>query len=261
MGQVLLKFNWSDLQRHPNVVSKALNDQDGLGAILLPCGRGQVPISTKKAAIMDFLPVIGYPIHVYKRKSLWKNIGVSLGPDLDRVGGTGDIPLHLDLVNASLPPDYIVFVCERPDANGGGINVVSPFRPSLNLLDKEFIDALSTTYIEEGSFYDLDHVGHHLERFPVIELGNKCIKWVRFTAKKSAIPLGANAELIENFHTSLRQQEVEVLLKAGDVLIVNQRLAAHGRKRLYGTQNEISEEKRRSLFQLFVRSANSSKYV
>lgn len=248
------RFDWAVLQERPRDVANALIDPEGNGTVLLVSPDGQGNLQEQRKLIIDFLPAIGEPILVYKKHALWKHIGVSLDVAPDRVGGIGDIPLHIDLVNASHPPDFVVFLSETGDMAGGGESVVSPFRTALESLDDRSLKELSSVLLKGGSFYDLDNVGVEVNPFPVLEICGKEVEWVRFSAKSNKEIFRGNREVLEQFQKLMIASEIEFELKRGEAMIINQRLVAHGRRRLGTGQNLVPVNERRSIYQLFVRA-------
>jgi Taurine catabolism dioxygenase TauD, TfdA family len=253
------RFGWADLQERPQAVAEALTNPTGNGAVLIAATSGeQESMASLKKRVMQFLPHIGEPILVYKQHELWKHIGVSLSLEPDRVGGIGDIPLHIDLVNASRPPDFIVFMSEREDEAGGGRSVISPFRPVLESLDDLSLEELSSIKLKEGRFFDLVNVGVEVNPFPILEMCGREIEWVRFSAKSRTTVFHGKIQALEKFQKLMIANEIEFDLKGGEALIINQRLAAHGRRRLGPVQDRIPGDRRRSLYQLFVRGNSHS---
>lgn len=247
------QFDWATLREKPQDVADALIDPMGNGTVLIASGQ-QEELSELKKRITDFLPNIGEPILVYKQYELWKHIGVSLEVESDRVGGIGDIPLHIDLVNASHPPDFVIFLSETDDSARGGQSVISPFRLALESLDDRSLKELSSVLLKEGRFFNLDNVGAEINPFPVLESRGKEIEWVRFSAKSRTEVFRGNVEALKKFQELMIANEIEFDLGRGEAVIFNQRLVAHGRRRLGPNQSEIPIDDRRSLYQLFVRA-------
>jgi alpha-ketoglutarate-dependent taurine dioxygenase len=171
----------------------------------------------------------------------------------DRVGGIGDIPLHIDLVNASHPPDFVIFLSETDDRARGGQSLISPFRPALEALDYHSLKELTSVLLKEGRFFDLDNVGVEINPFRVLEARGKEIDLVRFSAKSRTQVFHGNVEALEKFQKLMIANEIEFELERGGAVIFNQRLVAHGRRRLGPNQSQIPIDGRRSLYQLFVR--------
>ncbi|HKS29633.1 MAG TPA: TauD/TfdA family dioxygenase [Pyrinomonadaceae bacterium] len=253
-GGDIKRFDWASLRERAEDVAAALIDAEGHGAVLITSNDGRGNLQEQRESIIDFLPVIGEPILVYKQQALWKHIGVSLEVAPDRVGGIGDIPLHVDLVNASHPPDFVVFLSEAEDLAGGGKSVVCPFRPALEALDDHSLRELSSVLLKGGRFYDLENVGVEINPFPVLEIREGCVEWVRFSAKSNKEIFSGSRAALEKFQKLMTAHEIEFELNHGEAMIINQRLAAHGRRRLGPEQGHIPAKERRSIYQLFVRA-------
>lgn len=253
------QFDWLDLLERPQEVAAALIDASGNGAVRISSASGrQGNLSEQRKMLVDFLPNIGDPILVYKQYELWKNIGVSPEVAPDKVAGIGDIPLHIDLVNASHPPDFVLFLSEKEDSTGEGKSVISPFRPALESLDQCSLKELSSVQLKEGRFFDLANVGVEVNPFPVLEMCDGHVEWVRFSGKSKTEIFRGNAEALEKFQKLMIANEIEFEFKRGEAVIINQRLAAHGRRRLGPNQNEIPVGERRSIYQLFIRGNSHS---
>ena len=218
------------------------------------------PHEHTEAARTIIVGVFGMPIHVFDRWGLWKELGVSLDVAPHRASGTGYNPLHLDVVNAAIPPDVVCFYCERNDPFGGGSSIVSNLHRAWRTLDDDTISALSEPVYREGKFYELRSVGGDANPFPVVDqdAGRRCFgsdrPFFRFTAKMiSDLPEGRSRTAMIQFHRALDDIRWVVELQAGDLLMLNQWAVAHGRLALRGGQQSIHPHERRLIAQCFLR--------
>ena len=247
-----------DALNSPRELAELTSSPSGLGIVKIA-----FPDSTKAVALENFgdslveiLAAIGKPIRVYDRYDLWKPIGVNPQLQSDRAGGVGAIPVHIDLVNTTEPPDFVVFFCERSDASDGGQSVVAPFNAALERLPEKIVESLSEIRIREGKFFSLSNVGAELDPFPLLTYRDDRLEWVRYTGKSGAEIVEGNVESFVRLRHELEQVSIRFELEPGQAFIVNQHLAAHGRTAL-GPQQGIDAGRHRLLWQTFVRATTA----
>ena len=250
-------FSFDDILRRSQDLEEVLFRNPSLGFCYIRHTTGDTPeLLTQQNRIFQLLQEFCKPIIVYKRHGLWKAIGVDFNVEAERVGGTGQIPLHIDCVNSTLPPDIVGFYCARLDAHGGGETLVSNFYDALSELSDTELSSLVECKIEEGRFFDLSNIGTEYNPFPLLEWDNKGIRWVRYTGKfreqlKTKAPLA-----FRKFEDLLKKKSYRFLIKNGDILLINQHYASHGRLPLGPHQQIIHEKKHRLLYQIFGRVNN-----
>ncbi|HEY1703588.1 MAG TPA: TauD/TfdA family dioxygenase [Trebonia sp.] len=199
---------------------------------------------------------VAVPFQPFQRWPLWKEIGTSLDADPGRSTGTGYNAFHMDLVNAARPPDYTTLLCVRPDPLGGGQSILSDARAAASRLSPSSRALLADRAYRYGSFYELSDVGEEYTPFAVLDSDPDDAGFVRFTAKMLNAPgideahAGAAGELAGH----LAEGQVSLMLRRGDVLIVNQHRVMHGREPLGPGQEAVPPADRRLLLQLFLRS-------
>ncbi|MEV0442932.1 TauD/TfdA family dioxygenase [Streptomyces spectabilis] len=196
------------------------------------------------------------PLRAFDRWPLWKPLGTNLDIEPTRAAGTGYHPLHLDIVNATRPPDYSTLLCVRPDPCGGGASLTASLRRAVARLSQTERDLLAQPAFHAGDFFDLTGVGEELNPFPVLDQLRSDDGFVRFTARMLADmnprdPLTSAARALER---ELIADQGRFMLQRGDLLIVNQHLTAHGRERLGDGQQQIPAEQRRLMWQMFLRA-------
>lgn len=208
-----------------------------------------------KEFALNILAKYANPIVVYNNHGIWKKIPVDINVNPEKVGGTGYIPSHIDCVNATNPPDYVAFYCEREDPLGGGISILSNFLKAALEMQKEHQLELSQTFLREGAFFNLSNIGREYNPFPIIQYAdNGTIKWVRYTGKRHDIESEVNMEILSEFKRLVEKNTKRIMLRTGSMLIVNQHIVGHGRMALGKGQNEINIDMRRCLWQMFYRS-------
>ncbi|MET8506875.1 TauD/TfdA family dioxygenase [Streptomyces sp. NPDC004787] len=202
-----------------------------------------------------FAAAVAVPFSPFPRWPLWKDIGVKVDKDPGKSSGIGYNAFHMDLVNATRPPDYTTLLCVRPDPLGGGPSILSDAHAAVARLSDNTRALLAETAYHYGAFFDLYGVGDEYKPFPILggALGEG---FVRFTAKMlERSELGqAHAEAARELAEELVRGQVSFLLQAGDYLIVNQRRFLHGREALQSGQEKVPVADRRLLLQLFLRT-------
>ncbi|MCG7202350.1 TauD/TfdA family dioxygenase [Streptomyces arenae] len=213
----------------------------------------------QKAATV-ILSWLATPLRAFDKWPLWKPIGTNLAIDPMRATGSGYNPLHIDVVNATQPPDYSALLCVRPDPRGQGYSLVSQLRRAVERLSDDERALLAEAVYADGAFYALTGVGDDYNPFPVLDGLPLAEGFVRFTAKM--LP---DMDLSDPHTSAARALERELIaeqqrfrLDSGDLIIVNQHLCVHGREPLGPEQEYVPEEYRRLLWQMFLRSAKAA---
>ncbi|MGA4960423.1 TauD/TfdA family dioxygenase [Streptomyces lavendulocolor] len=204
---------------------------------------------------------VAVPFSPFPRWPLWKDIGVKVDKDPGKSSGIGYNAFHMDLVNATLPPDYTTLLCVRPDPLGGGPSILSDAHAAVARLSESSRALLAESGYHYGTFFDLHGVGEEYKPFPILDGSNPGDGFVRFTAKMlERSQLGqAHANAVKELAEELVRGQVSFMLQPGDYLIVNQRRFLHGREALHSGQETVPVADRRLLLQLFLRApANDS---
>lgn len=196
---------------------------------------------------------IADPIRVFGRiASLWKALSVDLARPPDRSGGIGRLPLHQDFVNATNPPDVVCIYCANPDPLGGGQTIIAPLNGIERELDADVASILSHRAFVDGTVRDLENVGDDINPFAVLNPG--AVFPVRYTghllgSEKSPERRRALDQLADR----LAARAVARLLDVGDLCLIDQRRALHGRLPLGGSQSMLPPHRRRRLMLSYAR--------
>jgi Taurine catabolism dioxygenase TauD, TfdA family len=202
--------------------------------------------------LLCFCSIFGIPLRVFDRWPMWKPLGVSFEVGPQRATGVGLNPLHIDVVNSRFPPDYVAFFCDRVDPLGGGQTLIGNLLSAYKSLSTEALKILSDPHFVEGAFYDLTGVGSEYNPFPIIDM-NSTPPRIRFTAKmRYDLSNADDRNAFDEFATLLRSRQSIFLLEAGDLIVINQWVAAHGRLPLGEGQRDLSLENRRLIRQCFM---------
>ncbi|GAA0935064.1 TauD/TfdA family dioxygenase [Nonomuraea longicatena] len=205
---------------------------------------------------LAFAAEVAVPFSPFPRWPLWKDIGVKVDKDPGKSSGIGYNAFHMDLVNATRPPDYSTLLCVRPDPLGGGLSILSDAHAAVARLPEDCRALLAESAYHYGTFFDLFGVGEEYKPFPILDGSDPDGGFVRFTAKMLVrSELGqAHAEAARELSEELVRGQVSFMLRPGDYLIVNQRRFLHGREALRSGQESVPVGDRRLLLQLFLRS-------
>jgi hypothetical protein len=202
--------------------------------------------------LLGFCSLFGIPVRVFDRWPMWKPLGVSFEVGPARATGVGLNPLHIDVVNSRFPPDYVAFFCDRVDPLGGGHSLISNLLGAWKALSPNSLRVLSDPHFSEGAFYELTGVGSEYNPFPILDMSTTPPR-IRFTAKmRYDLKETADREAFDEFLHLLQSQQKIFLLEAGDMVVVNQWVAAHGRLPLGEGQRAVPLERRRLIRQCFM---------
>lgn len=198
---------------------------------------------------------VAVPFSPFPRWPLWKDIGVKVDKDPGKSSGIGYNAFHMDLVNATRPPDYTTLLCVRTDPLGG-LSILSDAHAAVARLSENSRALLAETAYHYGTFFDLHGVGDECKPFPILDGSVPGKGFVRFTAKMlKRSELGqAHADAARELAEELVRGQVSFMLQPGDYLIVNQRRFLHGREALHPSQQSVPVANRRLLLQLFLRA-------
>lgn len=206
------------------------------------------------------LAEVARPFQPFRRWPLWKEIGTNLSAKPGLSTGTGYNAFHMDLVNATLPPDYTTLVCVQPDPLGAGASILSDAREAVSRLTPESRALLGDSAYRYGGFFDLADVGEEYAPFPVLDRDTEDRGFVRFTAKMLAESSldQEHARAARDLADQMVAGQRSYTLQRGDILIIDQHRWVHGRKPLGDGQHRVSPGNRRLLLQLFLRSAGAT---
>lgn len=222
-----------------------------LGNIADALGTGNQFLRVATAILAE----VAVPFQPFRRWPLWKEIGTNLDASPGLSTGTGYNAFHMDLVNATRPPDYAALLCIRPDPLGGGLSIISDARAAVSRLTPSSRALLADRAYRYGSFFELSDVGEEYKPFAVLDSEPADVGFVRFTAKMLAGPglEEAHASAARELAGQLVGGQISFILQRGDFLIVNQHRCVHGREPLGAGQEDVPPAARRLLLQLFLR--------
>lgn len=210
----------------------------------------------------SLLSSLGTLLSIYPSEGCWSDLGVRLDADPIRTHGTGENPLHVDLVDREFPPKYIALYCIRNDPHGGGATMLSDLWAACSELAEEDRSVLSEDRFSYWTDEGVHGVGDSLPTFPVLPSALRAGAVIRFTEKMAThlrrglladpaiLPAAAAAfdRLVERVH----HHASDYLLQPGQMIVFDQRRYAHGRRALGQRQDLVDMEARRLLEQAYV---------
>ena len=198
----------------------------------------------------------GSPLRIYaNNRSHWRALGADPNRPSNKSEGTGLQLHHTDFVNAECPPDVVCLLCLRPDPRGGGASIVAKVRGIEDLLDRADVETLSRPIFHDGQVVNLSGIGRDINPFAVISSVPGDRYRYRYVGHLLESAPGPEAQAaISALARALMARTVTIPLAAGDLLLVNQHLALHGRAPLGSGQESIPVADRRKLLLGFLRN-------
>jgi hypothetical protein len=155
----------------------------------------------------------------------------------------------VDAPNVERVPDYTALLVLRPDPAGGGASLVGDLRAAAREISEADARELRRPVYFEGRVEGLLGVGAPRMPFPVLDDTGEDPSWIRWAAKMLDDPRNAgDAGALTRFDAALARHTRAVALGRGQLLVCDQRRAAHGRAPL-GDQSGLPEGGRRMLMQ------------
>ncbi len=247
--------NSQELSELRQEISDSLADRADARGYLHITGMPAVDRATQDKITTLFAVALGTPVQVYGKASFIKELGTDLKKDKHKSSGIGHNPFHVDAVNTENPPHFVVFTGIRKDPAGGAFSNVSSIQQAVSGLSGRERELLQQPLFSYGEYYDVHNVGKELKPFPALILGDDGLWQLRYTEKGMAE--GANEETLhalENLGQLLEDGKERLQIKAGDIVLLNQRLVVHGKEEHGPGQENIPEGERRLITQVFVQT-------
>ncbi|GAA4554211.1 TauD/TfdA family dioxygenase [Amycolatopsis samaneae] len=212
-----------------------------------------LPEPQLRCAAAGVLAAFGIPFFsIDGGNGLWLDGLSSPKRHAEAFGGLGAQAPHIDAPNVTSPPDYTALLMMRPDPADGGTSVLANLRAAVAELDDAERDLLRQKVFFEGRADGLHGVGDPLLPFPVLE-SLAGTGWIRWAGTMVTDPRNEPYfPVLQRFAEAIDAAAVRVRLRRGELLVVDQRRAAHGRDAL-GPQESVEPGHRRLLCQAKVR--------
>jgi hypothetical protein len=233
---------------------------DGFCVVRLASIVAEQPEAIAAGSATLLATAFGSPFRVYaNNQAHWRSLGADPNRPSNRSEGIGLQLPHTDFCNAEFPPDVICLLCLRPDPLGGGASLLARMEGIKDVLDPADVDALSRPVFRDGAVINLSGVGRDANPFAVISTAAEERFRYRFVghlleSAPEPEPRAAVRALVE----ALSMRTVRISLAAGDLLLVNQHIAVHGRAALGADQERIPVASRRKLLLSFLRAATDT---
>jgi hypothetical protein len=180
--------------------------------------------------------------------ALWIGTESAAGRDAASFGGLGAQGLHQDAPNVELMPDVTALLFLRPDPAGGGASLIGDLYAAAAELPTADREELRLPVFHEGRADRLRGVGAPRLPFPILEDTPDGVR-IRWAAKLLTDPRNTeHRPVLSRFADILARHTTTLRLDRGQLLILNQHRAAHGRKAL-GDQSQWPDGTRRLLVQ------------
>ena len=157
----------------------------------------------------------------------------------------------MDFINAELPPDYICLICLKEDPLGKSNSLVSNFVGVENELSSETLSTLQQAVFRDGKVESLLNVGINLNPFSIFpKTGDP---YFHYTTNLANMDNSTDVQIaLDDLNYVLEVRAKSFLLKAEQLLIVDQTRALHGREVVGAGQEDIAADQHRLVLHSFV---------
>ena len=235
-------------------------ESDGFCVARLAAVVAEQPEAIAAGAATLLATAFGSPFRIYQNNPAhWRSLGADPMRPANRSEGVGLQLPHTDFCNAELPPDVVCLLCLRPDPRGGGASLVARIAGIEEALAPGAVEALSRVVFRDGQVINLSGVGNDANPFAVISRAPDERFRYRFVGHLlESAPEPEPRAAVRALVDALWERMVTIPLAAGDLLLVNQHLAVHGRAALGTEQDNVPEAAKRRLLLSFLRTENGS---
>ncbi|MAS86526.1 MAG: hypothetical protein CMH30_00905 [Micavibrio sp.] len=203
-----------------------------------------------KKNLICLLSLLGSPFGAFFEKGFWQTLGVNQSALSYRAESTGYIPLHMDFDQASNPPDGVALFCLRPDPRGGGENTIFNYERFFELLSAEQLEQLRSVSYSYSTLYNQNGIGDLYNPHPLVDQ-----KLFRYNGKvMPELDDPRTSLLFSALESYFKSASSIYKLEKGDMIVINQHKALHGRLPLAVKENvEYTAGTDRFLLQTYVR--------
>jgi hypothetical protein len=209
----------------------------------------ETDVSTMRQRSEEILEQLGDLISIFPNTERWRVIDVDTLRPPEASRGVGRSYLHMDFVNAAMPPDYVALLCVRPDPLGGGYSRVANIAEAVCRLSPETLACLKERVFVDGKVENLTSVGEDINPFAIVTEN----EFYPYRYSGRLVGAGVHTKHVRELDEILERNAEAFLLRPGQLLVVNQNLVVHGRNALGVPQEDIPMNDRRLLLHAFVR--------
>lgn len=191
----------------------------------------------------------------------WFPLVVDTKTNPERTHGVGLNSFHMDYINREFPPDFITFLCVRPDPMGGGTTYLSNISDAISVLNEREKEILKLPIFKYWKDEGTINLGENLSKFSILPNDNNFI--CRFSAKMLKHFNGSSDILDEAYlfltgeiHFAFKklidklfENRIEIHLEKNQFVVFNQKRLLHARQELGENQKKIEISKRRRILQ------------
>lgn len=239
-----------ELIKLKNSIANSLNE---FGGALVEFKGMEIYGEAGAGIVTRLLSCFGTPIKVFDNEyGHWRKIDVDVNRPASKSRGIGNLPLHMDFVNAENPPDLVSLFCVRRDPAGGGNSLISRHIGFEKELSTRSIKLLKQKIFHDGKVINLSNIGKDINPFSVY---CQTSRWrFRYTSNLLHLHLPVDVlQALNELEEFLSASTYQVELCENQMLLIDQHYALHGRESLGGNQAEIPTACRRLVHHSFVR--------
>jgi alpha-ketoglutarate-dependent taurine dioxygenase len=175
---------------------------------------------------------IGQPFNYIQEEdgNIFRNIRPTKENVSEQTSDSSDaiLELHTETAFHPLKPDFLMLYCLRTDRDGQAYTLVSELNKVLEELDEETIVELEKNQFHaviDYSFGNLNRDKFTPEAEPIIYQDRTCVTYEHMMIADT--PKGRQA--LEKMTSAVRKVQEKILLQPGNLLIVDNKRAIHGR--------------------------------
>jgi hypothetical protein len=209
----------------------------------------------------EIIAEAGQVLHVFPGvASMWTHIKADPEKPKEWTSGTGELPLHIDFVDAEYPPELTCILCLTADPEGGGQTIVSRFDIGRLQLPGHCRELLERAEFRESGRDGLVGLGCRLNSFAV--LNPNAVFSLRYTGRViRSVNTPAQRYALSVLSEEIERNAIEITLARSDLLLLDQTKVLHGRRPLGTNQELLDSARRRRISIAFARMSSSTRHT
>lgn len=185
-------------------------------------------LSPDKPGVTAFLENLGSIYRQYGNNTVWDVVPRFIGADTSV--GNEYIPLHTEMNEFSVPPDYVALFCVRNSHNGGLLKLVDSHKLIRRLSETE-LKKLEDVVLKFRAKKSIEQdYGHIEQQAPILSLDDSNGSTIRFSKNAEVVNdkevVSWFSEKIESLTVTLNRQ-----MKPNELLIWDNARILHGRSK------------------------------